>query len=46
MGHYFGDKLARTWIKFRKKQTIRTITYNNYTAHTEPLSERVKFTKS
>ena len=33
MGHYFGVKQARTWIKFRKK-TIGTITYNNYTAHT------------
>ena len=44
MGHYFGDKQARTWIKFRKK-TIRTITYNNYTAHTEPLLKKLNLLK-
>ena len=44
MGHYFGDKQARTWIKFRKK-TIRTITYNNYTAHTEPLLKELNLLK-
>ena len=44
MGHYFGDKQARTWIKFRKKP-IRTITYNNYTAHTEPLLKELNLLK-
>ena len=44
MSHYFADKQARTWIKLRKKN-IRTITYNNYTAHTEPLLKELNLLK-
>ena len=46
MGYYFGDKEARTWMKFRKniyKNYI--ITYNNYTEHTEPLLKYLNLLK-
>ena len=45
MGHYFGDRQAGTWINFRNKLLIRSITYDNYTAHTEPLLKELNLLK-
>ena len=44
MDHCFGDIRGEHWTKFKKK-AVRTITYSNYIAHSEPLLKELNLLK-